>query len=233
MIYRNENTIKRLINTKTVIAYIDGKEIQGYLAFQFDKLTKDNFLRHDITIDEFFYCSKEAFRELSAFLHSQSDQVEHIIYNTQDNEFHHLLADPRNGGNHLFLTAQECNLQGVGIMYRVLNVEKFLASLKSNFLNISNHITVSFKINDSFLTKNEKEYHVQFEKGFLESLPEDSKTDVQIEIDIADFSSLIMGTVNFSTLYYSELVKISQPKFISTLDALFRNGISPITIEQF
>jgi len=233
MIYRSEKTIKRLINSYNVIAYLNGDEIQGYLAFRFNKLIKDNFLRHDLVIDEFFYSSKEAFRELLAFLHSQNDQVEHIIYNTQDNEFHHILEDPRSGGNHLFLTAQECNLQGVGIMYRVLNVEKFLSSLKLKFLNIFDHLTISLKIIDTFMTKNERIYNLKFEKGFLELLTEDSKPDVQIKMDIADFSSLFMGVVSFNTLYYSELVKISHPEYVNTLDTLFRNGINPITIEQF
>ncbi len=233
MIYRSENTIKRLINSYNVIAYLNGNEIQGYLAFQFNKLVKDNILRHDLVIDEFFYSSKEAFQELLTFLHSQNDQVEHIIYNTQDNEFHHLLADPRNGGNHLFLTAQECNLQGVGIMYRILNVEKFLSSLKNKFLNTSSQLTVSFKLTDSFLTKNEKAYHLKIEKGFLEVLDEGAETDVQIQIDIADFSSLLMGVVSFNTLYYSELAKISNPKYVDILDNIFKNGVSPVTIEQF
>ncbi len=62
-------------------------------------------------------------KELLTFLHTQADQIDHIFFNLHDDSFHHLLFDPRNGTDNPIATLyQESNTQGVGIMYRVVNV---------------------------------------------------------------------------------------------------------------
>ena len=127
------------------------KEIHGYLAFRFIKIDKDDFLRHELVIEEFFYETTEALGELMTFLSVQDDQVERIVYNTQDDDFHFVLGDPRRvGRTKLFRTSQESNLQALGIMYRVINTRKLFEVLNDH--NFGNQ-TLKLKITiiDSFL----------------------------------------------------------------------------------
>ncbi len=72
----------------------------------------------------------QALSELLTFVRSQADQFDRIVYETQDDQFHFLLADPRNGsGNLLMGLWHEVNTQGTGIMYRVVDVPTLFAEL--------------------------------------------------------------------------------------------------------
>src|SRR4051812_19563267 len=106
-----------------IIGYENNGQIAGYLIFSFKPNRSDAFLRNDIVVRELVYEHAEALAELLTFLHTQADQIDHIFFSLHDDSFHHLLFDPRNGTDNPIATLyQESNTQGVGIMYRVVNV---------------------------------------------------------------------------------------------------------------
>ncbi|MHA1331740.1 MAG: sterol carrier protein domain-containing protein, partial [Candidatus Hodarchaeales archaeon] len=144
----------------------------------------------------------------------------------------YILEDPRNEGNKLFLTAQESNLQGIGIMYRILNIKKLFSILeKHNFNNQS--IVLKMVISDSFVKENNGVWILQFKNGKLSLDKSLSNYDLEVKIDIADFAPLIMGCVSFKKLVLYGLVRISSAKLIDQVDKLFYTPVPPQTIEQF
>ncbi len=46
---------------------------------------------NDLVVKKFIYESREALMELMTFLHTQLDQVNDVILNTQEEYFHYLL----------------------------------------------------------------------------------------------------------------------------------------------
>ena len=83
----------------------------------------EDFIRNDIHVRELVYETPAALSELLTFLHTQADQIRTIILETQDEFFHHLLLDPRNDSASLIPSVfHESNIQGVGIMVRVVDV---------------------------------------------------------------------------------------------------------------
>ena len=87
--------------------------------------------------------------------------------------------------------------------------------------------------NDIFLPENDEKLVIHFQKGKPKVISNKEEFDVEISIEIARFSSLIMGAVSFKRLYEYNLVQITDKKYIGLLDKLFRTEEPPFTIEPF
>ncbi|MGM7703184.1 GNAT family N-acetyltransferase [Pseudalkalibacillus sp. Hm43] len=214
------------------IGYIDNGEIKGYAGFSFKSETRDSFLQNDILIHEFMYEDSEVLSEMLTFFHSQQDQIRSIYFDTQDEHFHHLLTDPSNGSGHLIPHAfHESNTQGVGLMYRVLDTEKFMDSVKGHHFN-GVELALEIKVSDTFLPENDKRFYVHFEDGKM-TIQKETKTDVAIELDIADFSSMLMGVLPFHALYTYGKAKISDPAYVAKVTQLFYTHQKPVCFNRF
>ena len=232
MIFREERTYQHMIESMFVVGDKQSNQIQGYIAFKFKKLSQNNFVHNDIVIEEFVYENRIALAELLTFLNIQSDQIHRITYNTQDDFFHHLLADPRNGTNNLYLTSHESNLQAVGIMYRVINTRKIFTLLKNHNFG-GQTVTLRLLVKDNFVPENNDELFIYFNNGFATINKDMTNYDVQIQLDIANFSSMIMGVISFEKLYTYGLADISNLDYLAKVTKVFLVEQSPMTIEQF
>ncbi|MFX1252457.1 MAG: enhanced intracellular survival protein Eis [Promethearchaeota archaeon] len=231
-ILRTERDILRLITNPRVkvVGYLKEEQCYGYLVFTFEDAKKGNWILNNIVIREFIYENTEALLELTGFLHTQEDQIHRIIFSTQEENFHFLLKDPRNDSNHIFKTSQETNQQGLGIMYRVLDTEKFFKQLSDhNFNNQTCKLRLS--ITDTFLTENHGSVIVHFENG--QAKVKEDEFEVEISLDVSEFSSLVMGVITFKELYHYGLVKISNPAYGEAINNLFLAKEKPICLTQF
>jgi predicted acetyltransferase len=235
MILREEDNsaFKQMLVGMKVIGYWENGKLIGYLAFRMKRVEGGSWLQHNIHIVEFIYESPKALLGLLTFLATQQDQIHRILYNTHDHYFHHLLEEPRSRGNeNIFHIFQESNIQGVGIMYRVINTSKFY-SLLSDYNFGDQTIKIKLAIIDTFLPENDKKLVVHFQKGKPKLISTKEEYDVEISIDIARFSSLIMGAISFKRLYVYDLIQITDKKYIGLLDKLFSTEEPPFTIEPF
>lgn len=235
MILRSDDSsvLKQMLSGMKVIGYWENEKIIGYLAFRMKKVEGGSWLQHNIHIMEFIYESPKAILGLLTFLATQQDQVHRILYNTHDHDFHHLLKEPRSRGNEsIFHIFQESNIQGVGIMYRVINVRKFFSLLSDQSFG-DQTIKLKITIRDTFLPENDGQFIVHFQKGNPKEMSAKEDYEAELSIDIAHFSSLIMGTVGLSKLYIYGLVEISDKSYLQLLNKLFRTDDPPFTIEPF
>ncbi|MHA1236993.1 MAG: sterol carrier protein domain-containing protein, partial [Candidatus Hodarchaeales archaeon] len=178
------------------------------------------------------YENSEVLAELLTYLHSQADQVRNIFFSTQDDYFHYLLQDPRNGEKNIFLTSQESNLQGLGIMYRIINAQKLFTDLKNhNFGNQT--ISLRLTLKDSFQQSNNGSFVIKFDQGQSQIQNQSDSVDVEIILDIKYFSSIFIGVVSFKKLYQLGLVAISDEKYLDLVNKLFMTDVPPITTQQF
>ncbi|MHA2363814.1 MAG: GNAT family N-acetyltransferase [Candidatus Hodarchaeales archaeon] len=214
-----------------VVGYKENEEIKGYLVFRFQKAKKDNFIFNNILILEFIYNDIYALFELLTFLHTQADQINRIVFATQDTTFHFLLSDARNESNNMFQTSQEVNTQGRGLMYRIINTKKFFQDLKNHDFG---HQTCRLKLNieDTFISENNGSLILHFENGKA-SIVEQEDYDVEIKIDIPNFSSMVMGVIGFRKLYQYGFVEISDISFVDTMNKLFLIEEKPVCTTQF
>ena len=216
---------------KTVI-YKDQNRILGYLSFVFKRADDENLLKNYIIIRELVYENRDALHELLAFLRVQSDQIPEILLPTQDDMIHFLVKDPRDGSDNIIPTiGHQTNTQGVGIMYRVIDTRKVFGLLaKHQFGRQSYRLKLS--ICDSFLKDNNGSVILQFDDGRA-SMKRGGGYDVEVTLDVSDFSSLLVGSVDFGSLYRYGLAEISDQRYIDTVTKTFKVEEKPICHTTF
>lgn len=234
MIKKTEHELKAFLEQPEQIAVgckRDGR-ITGYLVFQFRRSHEQNRLQNDIVVKEFLYEDREAMAQLLSFLHSQADQVHRIELTTADDDFHLLLADPGNGTNRLLPSVyHESHVSGVGLMYRVIDVPGFFHQLSEQRFGRESCL-LRLNIRDSFLPENEGSWLVDFREGHPH-LVENGQADVELTMDISDFSSLAMGAVSLRKLHMYGLAEVDEEKAVPVLDRLFAATEKPRSTTPF
>jgi predicted acetyltransferase len=215
-----------------VVGYWQDGRLLGYLLFTFQPTGQSNFLSNNIVVQEFVYETAGALQGLLAFLQAQADQVDRVIFNTQDENFHHLLPDPRNGSENLLSPVyHESNLQGVGIMYRVIDTRRLFTVLQNhNFGGQGCRLKLS--LTDSFFSENEGSIVIHFVEG-MAHLDTGKAYDVAIDLDIAEFSSMAVGAVGFRHLYEYGLAEISDANYVDVVQRLFQTNQKPLCMTRF
>ncbi|WP_243432636.1 GNAT family N-acetyltransferase [Lysinibacillus sphaericus] len=203
-----------------VIAMEKDDSVQGYIVFSFKKQSESNFMLNNLVIKEWVYETPQALLELSTFLNSQSDQVNRIEWNTQEDNVHFFLGDVRNGSNHLIPSVYHENaVSGVGLMYRIINVKGFFEELTTHHFN---GVTLTFKltVTDSLLAENNQQLIIQAVEGTI-NMNESGPYDVEIIVDVAELSSLVMGVITVQELYMLQRIKISHEQYLQALQKFF------------
>lgn len=186
--------------------------------------------KYYIHVTELLFNDREVLSELLCFLNSQSDQMEKIIIDTYDEYFHFLSDNPANGEPATFLHHQT-NTEEAGLMYRVINNQQLFESLRDhNFNGVT--LTLKLNIHDNYFLKNNESLIIQFENG-RPNLVASGLNPVEIEMDIAEFSSMVMGVVPFSQLYRYSKAEISDTEFLTVIDKLFFTGEKPVCYTKF
>lgn len=214
--------------------YDESGALRGYLAFGFELPdSHNNFVLQDIAVDELIYADSEALLGLLAFLRAQRDQARAIILHTLSDGFHYLLADPRNGSQHLTPHVyHESDTQGVGLTYRLLDVRRFFASLPDHRFGAES-LTLRLTLRDSFLPEQDGSVVVRFEQGAARVEPDDTRADVELRLAVGEASALLMGCVTLRTLHDFGLMEVSDASALSQLDALFHAKRPPVCLTPF
>ncbi|WLD93254.1 enhanced intracellular survival protein Eis [Alkalihalobacillus sp. AL-G] len=214
------------------IGYLKNGEVKGYAGFSFQSGKEGNFVINDILIHEFVYENQDVLTEMLTFFHSQFDQIRYILFDTQDEHFHYLFADPRNGTDEMIPhVTHESNTQGIGLMYRILDVKVFMESLSSHNFN-DKTCRLKLSVRDTFLPKNNQSVTIHVEDGRLK-VGSDLETDVEVQINVSELSSWLMGVVPFDRLYQYGLAKISDPNYVNVVSDLFHSRQKPECLNRF
>jgi predicted acetyltransferase len=214
--------------------YRDGDELRAYVQFELKADTPGNVLKQDMIVHELVYERPEALAELLTFLHLQFDQVDRIVINTQDDYFHFLLTDPRNGSDRIMAPVyHESNSQGVGLMYRVINAPRFFELLGEHSFG-GQSCDLRLELRDSFFPENAGVTAVRFADGRPRLIaPAQASRPISLALDVADFSSLALGVAPFTSLWQFGRAQIGAEADIATVDALFRSYQPPVCLTRF
>ena len=231
MIEKRASYFERLLKRRKVVGYREGGEVKGFVAFGFKKLMEDHELLQNLEAHMLVYETPQALRRLLSFLNVQLDQVDRVVLNTMDDDWHFVPRDPRDGVPKMLYTSQETDVQGVGIMYRVIDTRGIWDELDGHCFN-GVSLRVKLKVRDSFLPENDGPVVVHFTDG-KPVVVDDGGYDVDVALDVAGFSSLIMGVVDFRKLWAYGIATVSDESYVDALDRLFHVNKKPETIEEF
>ena len=232
MMDKSEREVTRLFSAPQhrILGYERDGRIEGYMVFTFQE--GDSFILNDIQIRELIYENPESLAELLTFLHSQADQIRLVIVNTQDEYFHFLPNDPRNDSQRLIPDVyHETNAQGVGLMYRVIDVPLIFDMLQERDFG-GQTCTLKLTVRDTYLPENDGSILLRFVDGRAQRI-HSGQPDLQIHLDVAEFSSLLAGTVDFSSLLRYGLAQISDPAYADTVNRLFAVECKPMCTTSF
>lgn len=160
------------------------------------------------------------------------DQVNRIEWNTQEENIHFFLGDIRNGTNHLIPSVYHASaVSGVGLMYRIINVRGFFEELTTHNFN-GQTLTFKLTVNDSLLAENNQQIDIEAIDGNIK-ISTSTNYDVEMVIDIAELSSLIIGVVTVQELLMLSKVKISDGQYVQSLHHFFFVLDKPTCITAF
>jgi predicted acetyltransferase len=220
MVYKTNNELNALFKNPNnkIVGYLNGGQLEGYLSFTFKN--EGSFLQNNLVIQEFIYENPNALAKLNTFIHTQADQIQRVILNSQDPHLAFMFKDPRNHSNHLIPSVyHETNTSGVGLMYRIINSGEFLKEVIHE-----KDITVPFKltIKDTFLS----------EVPITHFIPSEDY-QFEVEVDVADLSSLLMGAIDVNHLYQYGLLNVNNPHYLHVVEKALNKGIEPICTTAF
>jgi predicted acetyltransferase len=125
----------------------------------------------------------------------------------------------------------ETNAQGVGIMYRIIDLASFFQAVaEHNFGDQS--LTLQIRCADSFLPENDGALTVRFGEGRPNLAPE-ARPDARISLPVAQLSSLLMGAADFHSLQGYGLAEIDDPTYSDRVHRLFLSSVRPVCLTAF
>ncbi|TYR74474.1 GNAT family N-acetyltransferase [Rossellomorea vietnamensis] len=215
-----------------VIGYVDEGKVKGYFVYSIEE--------KDLIIHELFFESPQVLREISTFLHSQSDQIKRVILNSNSDELLHFVNSPESGETTMadFPSATDnkhAANAGIGVMYRIINSVNFFKDLqeKNHQFNPGVTLAVKFSIHDEFYHSNSLPFIVTFENGKIAEVKEKGSYDVEIKMDIAEFSSMVMGVENAYFFLRWGLMDISNESYSRVINSLFQTDQKPVMVKAF
>ena len=116
-------------------------------------------------------------------------------------------------------------------MYRVIDTRGIWEELAGHGFN-GVSLKTKLTVRDSFLPENDGAVVVHFKDG-KPVVVDDGDYDVGVILDVAWFSSLIMGVVDFRKLWMMGRAEVSDEGYVDALDTLFHAQRRPVTIEEF
>lgn len=216
------------------IGYIKDGVLKGYAIYNFASQSDVNYTLNRIELNEIVYHSPEVLHALLGYLRNQSDLAQSIVIRTGEEDFYHILPSAQDvTGNYIDFGFLQTNVGAIGTMYKVLDPKFFIeATQYRKFLPLE--LSIGFDYYDE-LAHQDKVINLQFkvlEDGKSSKwvpLDDDAKCDVRAKCNLADLSSLFMGSAHFGSLVRLGAIKLSDQSYQDILDAMFYYKQKPWT----
>lgn len=227
---RKEEEFDRVVGN-----YDETGRLTGYLIYRFENGRPGNYTQNNIYVKELIYEDVATLRKLLGFLRKQEDQVQLVIFNTEDENFHYLFDNPINDSmSYIPFGYIESNLQAVGVMYKLFDVaEAFRQCLHRNYNNAN--LTIRFEIVNELYHRTSSTV-VRFHEGKAEILAADAEAggaDVTLKTNSAHFSPMFLGSVSPRGLYELGLIELDRPELLGEVDRTFYCSQKPVCYTDF
>lgn len=221
------------------LIYCEDDEVRGYLVYEYRRGAATSAVSNDLFVYELIYETPAALAQLVGFLNSQQDQARYVIFPTQDEHIYHLLSDPRTGNERIIGPVyHESNVQGVGMMYKVLNIPGLFRQLaaKQHDFN-SQSVRLRLRVDDPFFDESAGITLLHFDRGQVQVLPGDdsldAEYDVAVRLSVGHFSALVLGVVDLKSLVRYGQATISRPGLLPVVNRLFATDAKPICMTGY
>jgi predicted acetyltransferase len=187
---------------------------------------RDELLVHDLVAED-----DDALDALLGYLRAQSDQFARVAIESADPALFLASDDPRDGSDvsvsppAVHRVAEE----GLGIMYRVLDVDAALAYLAPS----REPFTLRLAVDDPLVAANSGARAYRFGPDAAPARVGGERYDATMAIGIADFSSLVMGSLRVRDLVRYRRTSLDPASLLPQIDEAFRSGTLPRCATRF
>lgn len=241
MMLKTPYELETLLQSPVVklVGYMEDGVLKGYLAFSLKSASPDNFLLNDLIIHELVHETTEAMAQLGNFLHTQNDQINRVIWTTQDDAVEHWIGDPRNGSDRILPSVfHETHTSGVGLMYKITDIPAFIQTFGEASAGFSSEpAKLHFRVHDTFTSPEPLVFSLEYDqKRLIYSAGRASARlapDDVLDMDISDFSSLFLGAVEAEKLYRYGKIRCTNTVSLSVLKSWLAHLPKPICTTAF
>lgn len=208
------------------IGYIEDGKLKGYAIYNFVCESDVNYTLNRIEVNELNYENPEVLRSLLGFLRNQSDLAQTIVIRTGEEDFYHILPSAQDvSGNYIDFGFLQTNIGAIGTMYKIVDPKHFVDATEYRKF-IPQNLKVKFDYYDE-LEHESKTFSVEFKiqedgkRSCWSVMDDDAFCDVTVKCNLADLSSLFMGSCKLSSMVRLGSVTLSDGEYEDILDALF------------
>jgi|GEM_PF-3411983 len=206
--------------------------ITGALTYGFVNVDPNNDFSYDMEVYSMYWDTYADLQELMAFIGNQQDQVRYAFVNTGREDFVYLLNNIGvEGGDNVLWEFIGTGAVSYGMMYRIINLDALVEQTAHRNYN-DETICMGLNLLDKTLPQQNSQRVLCFENGRLR-IDDNATPQVELTMDVADFSSLWMGCVSLGRLVEYGAAKISDINVLSNIDALFAVGEQPFNTVIF
>jgi len=186
----------------------------------------DELLVRDVTYQDESYLAA-----LLGYLRSQRDQFARVVVESQDPAFQLVSNDPRDGSGEAVMppATHRIATTGLGMMYRILDVEAALAYLRP----ASRPFTLTVDAADPFVPAVGGTWTFRFAPHAAPERVAAAEPDARLTIGIADLASVVMGSLRLDDLVRYGLATVEPRAQLALVDAAFRAACPPQCTTRF
>jgi GNAT superfamily N-acetyltransferase len=213
------------------VAVEDGGAIRGFMQTSAAGADPELRNRDELIVRHVVYEDESYLAALLRFLRNQSDQFARIVVESQDPAFHLASTDPRDGSDVAVAPPATHRVAetGLGIMYRILDVERALAHVAGAGAPFALRLVVD----DPFFAPTAGAWTFQFGPRHSPRRDDTARPDATLTIGVHDLASVVMGSLPVRDAVRHRLATVDPARATDIVDAAFRADQPPVCMTRF
>jgi predicted N-acetyltransferase YhbS len=233
LIRRHRAVVERALNDPALryIAVEDAGAVRAFMQTTAvprpdDMLrNRDELLVRDLTYEDYAYRAA-----LLGYLRSQQDQFARVVIESQDDALYLASDDPRDGFDEAVAppAAHRVAATGLGVMYRIVDVERAFAYVPAAAAPFSLRVVVD----DPSFAPTRGDWTFRFGPDGAPRLGARAP-DTTLSIGIADLSSVVVGSLRLRDVVRNQLATLEPYTMLDAVDVAFRAPMPPHCTTRF
>jgi GNAT superfamily N-acetyltransferase len=187
--------------------------------------------RDELIVRDLAYEDDSYLAALLRYLRNQRDQFARIVVESQDAAFYLAAMDPRDGSDLAVAPPASHRVAetGLGVMYRILDVERALSYLPG----ATAPLALRLEVDDPFQPAVGGARTFQFAPRRSPQRDDSARPDATLAIGIHDLSSVVLGSLRLRDVVRHRLATVEPARATDLVDAAFRADQPPICTTRF
>ncbi len=209
----------------------DGGELRAFMQTTVVAADPELRNRDELVVRDLVYEDESHLAALLGYLRAQRDQFARVTIESQDAAFHLAATDARDGSDVSVAppAAHRVAETGLGIMYRILDVERALAHVPGATAPFALRLVVD----DPFFCATAGAWTFRFGPQRPARRDDTAVPDATLTIGAHDLASVVLGSLRVSDLVRHRLATVEPARAQHLVDAAFRADQPPYCTTRF